>query len=265
MKDSLRSQLPNMQKGHVWLCGAGPGDPGLISVLGLHALEQADIIVYDALVSQNILCYARDGAQQVYAGKRGGKPSPVQRDISDTLIKAAKNGQRVLRLKGGDPFLFGRGGEEALSLVYAGIPFRVVPGISSVTAGLAYAGIPLTHRDYNSSVTLLTGHDMGGAVPDTIDWEAVARGMPVIVMVMALKHMPEIARKLLECGRDSKEGVAFISDATLPSQSVRVTTLSQAAALSQQMRPPCLIVIGPVVKMRQALDWFKTKENSFTA
>src|SRR5881275_1068267 len=165
MIDSGRLKLPDFLPGSVWLVGAGPGDPGLLSVLALHALDHADIVVYDALVDRRILALARPGAALDYAGKRGGRPSPSQPDISAKLIELARAGQRVLRLKGGDPCVFGRGGEEALALADAGIPFRIVPGITAGIGGLAYAGIPVTHRDIASAVTFVTGHGRNGAEP----------------------------------------------------------------------------------------------------
>ncbi len=145
--------LPKFEPGWVWLAGAGPGDPGLVTLHTLNGLRQADVVVYDALVDKGILDWMRPGVEAVYAGKRGGKPSPKQRDISLRLIEMAREGKRVLRLKGGDPFVFGRGGEEALSLVEAGVPFRVIPGVTAGIGGFAYAGIPLTHRDVNQAVT----------------------------------------------------------------------------------------------------------------
>ena len=184
---SLSASLPVFQPGTVWLVGAGPGDPGLLTLHALNALEQADVLVYDALVGEAVLDLAKPDCERIYAGKRGGRPSPVQADISQRLVRLAKEGLRVLRLKGGDPFVFGRGGEEALALVTAGVPFRIVPGISAGIGGLAYAGIPVTHRDTNSAVTFLTGHGVGGEVPDGIDWAAVAKGSPVIVLYMALE------------------------------------------------------------------------------
>ena len=197
MIDAKRLRLPEMIQGSVWLVGAGPGDPGLLSVLALHALGQADTVVYDALVDPRILTLARPSAALEDAGKRGGRPSPRQPDISARLVALARDGKRVLRLKGGDPCVFGRGGEEALALAAAGIPFRIVPGITAAIGGLAYAGIPLTHRDINSAVTLITGHNSGGAVPgedDTApDWAAIAKGSPVIVLYMALTHLGDIA------------------------------------------------------------------------
>src|SRR5215470_6639453 len=171
----LGLDLPELTRGSVWLVGAGPGDPGLLSLLALHALRQADAVVYDALVDRRILALARADAELDYAGKRGGRPSPQQPDITLRLIKLARKGKRVLRLKGGDPLVFGRGGEEALALAAAGIPFRIVPGITAGIGGLAYAGIPTTHRDTNSAVAFLTGHNSEGGPPGGIDWAAVAR------------------------------------------------------------------------------------------
>ena len=160
--DLRRLNLPEFAPGSVWLVGAGPGDPGLLSALALHALDLADHVVYDALVDPRILALARPGAALEYAGKRGGRPSPRQADISTRLIALAREGRRVLRLKGGDPCVFGRGGEEALALARAAIPFRIVPGITAGIGGLAYAGIPVTHREVGSAVTFVTGHDSVG-------------------------------------------------------------------------------------------------------
>src|SRR5579859_89699 len=218
-------QLPDLAPGSVWLVGAGPGDPGLLSLLALHGLRQADVVVYDALVDARVLALARRGAELDYAGKRGGRPSPEQPDISLRLVRLARAGKRVLRLKGGDPFVFGRGGEEALALVAAGIPFRIVPGITAGIGGLAYAGIPTTHRDTNSAVAFVTGHDSGGLVPDSVDWEALAKGAPVLVIYMALKHIEPISGRLLAAGRQATEPVAIVSRATTAGQRVIETTL----------------------------------------
>lgn len=243
--------------GTVWLVGAGPGDPGLLTLLAAKAISEADVIVYDALVSDEILKMARAGVELHYAGKRGGKPSAEQRDISLTLVEFAKAGKRVLRLKGGDPFVFGRGGEEVLTLVEHGIAFRVVPGISAGIGGLAYAGIPVTHRDINHNVTFLTGHDAGGLVPDAIDWQSVARGSPVIVMYMAMKHWSNIAARLMAHGRDGATPVAFVCDATTDKQQVLETTLAASVEdlEGSGIKPPAIIVVGEAVRMRKALDW----------
>ncbi len=260
--NKLPLEMPGFEPGSVWLVGAGPGDPGLLSVLALHALREADVVVYDALVSDPILKLARPGARLVYAGKRGGKPSPKQPDISRRLVQLAKDGKRVCRLKGGDPCLFGRGGEEALALVEAGVPFRLVPGITAGIGGLAYAGIPMTHRDANAAVTFITGHTVGGAVPDQLDWEALARGAPVLVIYMALKHLAEIAARLQRAGRGTDEPVAIISKATTPEQRVLVTTLGACVAdvRAHGIEPPAIVVVGEVVRLRAALDWLGAAE-----
>lgn len=250
-------ELPRMDAGWVWLVGAGPGDPGLMTLHGVNALSQADVVVYDALVDERILDWVRPGATVEYAGKRGGKPSPKQRDISLRLIDHARAGKRVLRLKGGDPFVFGRGGEEAQTLVGAGVPVRIVPGITAGVGGLAYAGIPLTHRDVNQTVTFLTGHDQTGDAPGDIDWTALARSSPVIVCYMAMKTLPKITAKLLEAGRASSEPVAIVQDASLPSMRVVETTLGNAVAdaAAAEIAPPAIICIGEVVRLRSVLNW----------
>lgn len=252
-----RSDWPEMLPGWVWLVGAGPGDAGLLTLHGLNAIQQADVIVYDALVGEDILAWARPDAQVDYAGKRGGKPSPKQRDISLKLIDYAKAGKRVLRLKGGDPFVFGRGGEEAQTLVEAGVPFRIVPGISAGIGGLAYAGIPVTHRDVNQAVTFVTGHDASGNAPSAVNWPALAQSSPVIVCYMSMKTLPVIVESLLEGGRDTAEPVAIVTNATRPDQTVLETTLSRAVedAIAAQLAPPAIICIGRVTLMRQTLDW----------
>lgn len=249
--------LPSLDRGWVWLVGAGPGDPGLLTLLALSALQQADAVVYDALVDETILKLARPGAAIIFAGKRGGKPSPRQRDISLRLIELARSGQRVVRLKGGDPFMFGRGGEEALALVDAGIPFRVVPGVTSGTGGLAYAGIPVTHRDVNHAVTFITGHNSGGSLPSDLDWEALSRGSPVLVIYMGLKHLNTIRRALLAAGRSVDEPMAVVTHATTPRQRVLETTLGASAEDVERnaIEAPALIVIGEVVRLRAGLDW----------
>lgn len=249
--------LPAMEPGHVWLVGAGPGDPGLLTLHAVKALQQADIIVYDALVDDACLSLKNADAVLEYAGKRGGKPSPKQRDISLRLVELAKQGKKVLRLKGGDPFVFGRGAEEALTLVEHGVPFRIVPGVTAGIGGLAYAGIAATHRDINQSVTFLTGHDATGAMPDGVDWAGIARSSPVIVMYMAMKHIGLIAKRLIEAGRSPDEPVAFVCNASLPDQTVLETTLIQAAkdVEAAGLTPPAIVVVGEVVRLRAGLDW----------
>ena len=254
---ALFSALPPMEKGTVWLVGAGPGDPGLLTLHAANALQQADVIVHDALVNAECLSLARPGAMLEFAGKRGGKPSHKQRDISLRLVELARAGHRVLRLKGGDPFVFGRGGEEALTLIEHGIPFRIVPGITAGIGGLAYAGIPVTHREVNHAVTFLTGHDSSGLVPDRINWEGIAKGSPVIVMYMAMKHIGQIAANLIAGGRSPDEPVAFVCNAATAEQSVLETTLARAETDVEAagIEPPAIVVVGEVVRLRASLDW----------
>lgn len=248
---------PPFPPGHVWLVGAGPGDPGLLTLLALHALKTCDAVVYDALVDERVLRLARRGAERVHAGKRGGKPSPSQPDISDRLVRLAREGKRVLRLKGGDPFVFGRGGEEALALVAAGVPFRIVPGVTAGIGGLAYAGIPVTHRDCNSAVTFVTGHTAGGDVPDGIDWPALAKGAPVLVFYMALKHLATVRDRLIAAGRPATDAVALVAKAATSDQRVVETTLGRCVedAAAGAIEPPAVVVVGEVVRLRAGLDW----------
>lgn len=220
---------PELKPGWVWLCGAGPGDPGLLTLHAVNALRQADVVVYDALVQESILEWAPK-AEHIYAGKRGGKPSAKQRDISLHLVELAREGKRVLRLKGGDPFVFGRGGEEAQTLIQHDIPVRIIPGISAGIGGLAYAGIPVTHRDVNQSVTFVTGHDQSGNTPQSLDWEAISRGSQVLVIYMGMKHLDQIVTSLLEAGRPASEPVGIVTNATTEHQQVLETTLGTAVA-----------------------------------
>ncbi|WP_417242824.1 uroporphyrinogen-III C-methyltransferase [Celeribacter sp.] len=249
---------PELLPGWVWLCGAGPGDPGLLTLHAVHALRQADVIVYDALVAPVILEWARADVEKIYAGKRGGKPSAKQVDISLRLVDLARAGKRVLRLKGGDPFVFGRGGEEAQTLIQHGVPVRIIPGISAGIGGLAYAGIPVTHRDVNQSVTFVTGHDQRGETPDSLDWEALSRASGVLVIYMGMKHAPAIRSGLLGAGQRSEdEPVAIVSQATTPEQKVLETTLGTMLddIAATRMEPPAIICVGRNVLMRQVLDW----------
>ena len=256
MPDTIiaKLQLPDLEAGWVWLVGAGPGDPGLITALGLQALAQAEVILHDALVDARLL--ALSDADKIYAGKRAGVKSCKQDEISDLLVTLAKKGKRVLRLKGGDPFVFGRGGEEAQALAAAGIPFRIVPGITAGIGALTYAGIPATSRDTNSAVVFVTGHEAGGDMPD-LDWEALAKGAPVLVVYMALTQLQRLTDRLLAVGRDPDEPAAVISRASMPGQRVVVAALSAIAARAAeaQLEPPALLVIGEVVRLREKLDW----------
>jgi uroporphyrin-III C-methyltransferase len=246
--------LPPFEKGWVWLVGGGPGDPGLITALGLHALGTADFILYDALIDERLLGLAKKGAGLIFAGKRAGVTSCKQSDISNLLIDLAKKGGRVLRLKGGDPFVFGRGGEEAQELARAGVPFRIVPGITAGIGGLAYAGIPVTHRDTNHAVTFITGHGADGKLP-ALDWNAIAKGSETLVFYMARKFAGEIAASLIAGGRKADEPAAVIANGARGDQRVTVTTLGGLGEAANAAPALSILVIGENVRLRRELDW----------
>jgi uroporphyrin-III C-methyltransferase len=250
------SDWPVLESGWVWLCGAGPGDPGLLTLHALNALRQADVVVYDALVNEAILSWAPQATLE-YAGKRGGKPSAKQRDISLRLVELARAGKRVLRLKGGDPFVFGRGGEEAQTLVQHGVPLRIIPGISAGIGGLAYAGIPVTHRDVNQSVAFVTGHDQTGNTPQAVNWQALAQGAQVLVIYMGMKHAGHIADQLMQAGRPPNDPCAVVCQATTTDQRVLETTLENLAKdiSANDLQPPAIVCVGRAVLLRQVLDW----------
>jgi uroporphyrin-III C-methyltransferase len=246
--------------GSVWLVGSGPGDPGLLTLHAAYALGQADVVVHDALVSDAILALA-SGAELELAGKRAGGIRTQQLRINNRLIQLARRGLRVVRLKGGDPLVFGRGGEEALALAAAGIAFRIVPGISAGIGGTAAAGIPLTHRQVARSVAFATGHDSSGDLAD-VDWQALSRGSEVLVFYMAQRRIGQIAERLVAAGRAPSEPVALISNATCPDQDVRITTLAEAAADVTSIPPGAatLILVGPTIALRPLLaDWQQTE------
>jgi uroporphyrin-III C-methyltransferase len=255
--------LPKFLGGSVWLAGAGPGDPGLITALGLSALASADAVLYDALINPLLLELVRPGTEIIFAGKRRGQPSCKQAEICATLIRLARAGKRVLRLKGGDPFVFGRGAEEALALARTGISFRIVPGVTAGIGGLAYAGIPLTMRDTNHSVTFITGHDADGRLAD-FDWDALARATPLLVAYMALAQADKIASRLLAAGRAPQTPAAIISAATTGQQLRQLTTLAELGAAARDAEPPAILVIGENVSLANELDWLTTslKEQS---
>ena len=261
MPDIQIDGMPEFAPGWVWLAGAGPGDPGLLTLHAVNALKQADKVVYDALVSEDILSLVRPDAELFYAGKRGGKPSWNQQDITNKLIELAKTGHRVLRLKGGDPFVFGRGGEEAQALVAADIPFRMIPGISAGVGGLGYAGIPATHRDVNHAVTFVTGHLAGKGQAELLDWASIAKASPVIVIYMAMSRLAVIAELLMQAGRSADEPVAIVTHATTPRQRIATGRLAEAAKLAEQhnLEPPSIIIIGEVVNLAETLNWFGDK------
>jgi uroporphyrin-III C-methyltransferase len=250
---ALRGEYPIFAAGEVWLVGAGPGGPGLLTLDALAGLIQADVLVHDALVDPRVLALARIDAEVRFAGKRGGRPSMAQADISAQLIDLAQRGHRVLRLKGGDPFVFGRGGEEILALAAAGVPFRIIPGVTSGLGALAGARIPATMRGINQAVILATGH--GAEQEDGIDWIAIARTRQPIVLYMGLRNLESIASQLMRGGLAADTAAAVISSATLAEERVLVSNLERIAADAHaaQFAAPAIVVIGDVVHTRQRL------------
>ncbi len=246
-----RTGIPVFAPGHVWLAGAGPGDPGLLTLDALAGLAQADIVVHDALVDERVLALAGPQARLEFAGKRGGKPSATQADISQRLVTLARAGQRVLRLKGGDPFVFGRGGEEAMTLAQAGVPYRIIPGVTAGLAALASAAIPATLRGTNRAVIFAAGH---GADED-FDWAPLARAGQPIVLYMVMHNLERIASALMQAGLASKTAAAVIASATTPRERIVVSTLGNLAgdARAQKIEPPAIVVIGDIVKTRAQL------------
>ena len=246
-----RTAIPVFAPGHVWLAGAGPGDPGLLTLDALAGLAQADIVVHDALVDPRVLALAGPQARLEFAGKRGGKPSPLQADISERLVALARARHRVLRLKGGDPFVFGRGGEEAMTLARAGVPFRIIPGVTAGLAALAAAGIPATLRGLNRAIIFAAGH---GAEED-FDWAPLARTGQPIVLYMVMQNLERITAAMLKAGIAAATPAAIIVAATTPKQRVVVSTLEQLAAeaRAQKLEPPAIVVIGEIVKLHAEL------------
>ncbi len=260
-----RLNPPHFAAGSVWLVGAGPGDPGLLTLHAAHALAQADVVVHDALVGEEILSLAPN-ARLEQAGKRAGGIRTQQIRINNRLIRLARQGLRVVRLKGGDPLVFGRGGEEALALAAAAIPFRIVPGISAGIGGTAASGIPLTHRGLARSVAFATGHDSSGELAN-VDWQALSRGSEVLVFYMAQRRIGEIADRLISAGRAPDDAVALISNATRADQDVRIATLATAAQVAAEIPPSAatLIVVGPVIGLRPLLaHWQQTDPMTVT-
>jgi len=246
-----RTGIPVFAPGHVWLAGAGPGDPGLLTLDALAGLAQADVVVHDALVDQRVLTLAGPQARLEFAGKRGGKPSPQQADISERLVALARAGHRVLRLKGGDPFVFGRGGEEAMTLARAGVPFRIIPGVTAGLAALAAAGIPATLRGLNRAVIFAAGH----GADEHFDWAPLARTGQPIVLYMVMHNLERITAAMIEAGIAAGTPAAVIVSASTPKQRVIVSALGKLAgdARAQKLEPPAIVVIGEIVKLRDAL------------
>ncbi|MBW2100506.1 MAG: uroporphyrinogen-III C-methyltransferase [Deltaproteobacteria bacterium] len=248
-------------KGKVYLVGAGPGDPGLITVKGRECIEFSDVVIYDYLASSALLKYTPKNAEVIYVGKKGGDHTLSQDGINALIVEKAKNGLTVTRLKGGDPFIFGRGGEEAEELIKAGIPFEIVPGVTSAIAAPAYAGIPLTHRKFTSTVAFVTGHENPEKKESSIDWESLAKGIGTIVFLMGVKNLPHITRQLIEGGKSSDTPVALVRWGTSPGQATVTGTLDtivervKAASLTS----PSIIIVGDVVKLREKMKWFENR------
>ena len=244
-----------MSLGRVCLVGAGPGDPGLLTVRALERLREAEVIIYDRLVNPELLDEAPAEALRIFAGKRVGSHCLPQAAINALLVHHASAGRFVVRLKGGDPFVFGRGGEEALALAKAGIPFEVVPGVSSAIAVPAYAGIPVTHRGVASSFAVLTGHEDPSKDGDATDWKKLATAVDTLVILMAVGSFPRIVGALLAHGRPPETPVALIRWGTTEAQEVRVGTLADIVGRARGLEPPVVAVVGDVVSLREQLAW----------
>jgi uroporphyrin-III C-methyltransferase/precorrin-2 dehydrogenase/sirohydrochlorin ferrochelatase len=255
--DHIPPFLESQRKGRVHLVGAGPGDPDLLTLGALKALQQADVVVYDHLVGDGILDLVPRHVQRIYAGKEAANHSMRQDDINRLLVRLARLGKRVVRLKGGDPFIFGRGGEELETLARAGIPFEVVPGVTAAAGVASYAGIPLTHRDHAQACTFVTGHLKDGSV--NLDWPALARPRQTIVIYMGLAALVEICRQLVAHGLPGSTPAAVVEQGTTLQQRVIAATLDTLPARAAQhaLRPPCLIIVGSVVSLRERLSWFE--------
>lgn len=250
-----------MASGKVWLVGAGPGDPGLLTLKGAKALEEAGAVVYDRLANEALLNLTSSACERIYAGKLAGDGGTSQEQINALLVRLAGEGRSVVRLKGGDPFVFGRGGEEAEALAAAGIPFEIVPGVSSATAVPAYAGIPVSHRGAASSFTVLTGHEDAGKDQTSIHWDEVAGGADTLVFLMGVQALGGIAERLISAGRPPETPAAVIASGTLPRQQVVVGRLADIAARARDagLEAPAVSVFGNVVQLRERLQWFETR------
>ena len=250
-----------MKKGCVYLVGAGPGDPGLITVRGRELLSQADVIVYDYLVCSRLLTYAKSGAEMIYVGKQAGAHTLRQEEINDLLVRRARDGAAVVRLKGGDPFVFGRGGEEMLELAEAGIAFEVVPGITAAIAAAAYAGIPVTHRRLASNFGLITGHEAPDKADSDLDFQALANWKGTLAFYMGVVNLAAICEGLIDRGLSGQTPAALIQWGTTARQRVLTSTVSELPkqAVNAEFEPPAMIIIGKVVSLRDKLKWFELR------
>ncbi len=258
----MSNQEKKEKLGKVYLVGAGPGDPGLITVRGKYLLEKAEVVVYDYLASSKLLKHTAPNAELIYVGKKGGVRHPVPQDqINQILVDKAKAGKVVVRLKGGDPFIFGRGGEEIQELFDVNIPFEIVPGVTSATAAATYAGIPITHRDFTASVAFITGHEDPNKERSNVDWSKLATGVGTLVIYMGIKNLPIIVENLISHGRDPKTPVAVVRWASTPEQRSVVGTLENIAEVVKEnnITPPSLIIVGEVVSLRDTINWYEKR------
>lgn len=253
--------MAHSKKGKVYLVGAGPGDPGLLTAKGRECLSRADVIIYDHLANQAFIEYAKHQAEAIYVGKKGGCHSMSQEEINSLIVNRARGGQIVVRLKGGDPFIFGRGGEEAQELVRSGVDFEVVPGVTSAVAVPAYAGIPLTHRDYTPTVAFITGHEDPRKEKSDIAWDKLATGAGTLVFLMGVGNLTQISKNLMAHGRSPDTPVAIIRKGTVAEQKTVVGKLKNIALIAKEheIKPPAVIVVGDVVRLREKLNWFETR------
>jgi uroporphyrinogen III methyltransferase/synthase len=249
------------EKGRVYLIGAGPGDPGLFTLKGVECLKRADVVVYDYLAGKPLLGYARPDAELVYVGKKGGNHTMEQEDINQLLVDKGLEGHIVARLKGGDSFIFGRGGEEALALHKAGVPFEVVPGISSAYSVPAYAGIPVTHRGLTTDVAFITGHEDPTKAESTIKWDRISTGVGTLVFLMGVKNLPYIVEQLVANGRPEDTPIALVRWGTTTRQQTLTGTLTDIVDKVKQsgFKAPAITVVGEVVKLREELRWFEDR------
>ena len=247
----------------IYLVGSGPGDPGLFTVKGVRCMEEADAVVYDRLAPESLLAHARPGAEMIYVGKKPGDDQAMKQDeINRVLVELGRAGKTAVRLKGGDPYIFGRGGEEALELLEAGIPFEVVPGVTSGVAAPAYAGIPVTHRNVSTSVAFITGHEDPTKGRSDVDWKGIARGADTLVLYMGVGRLREISTELIDAGRNPETPVAVVRWGTLPEQRTVTGTLADIAerVAEAKLKPPAITVVGDVVNLRESgLGWYERR------
>ena len=252
---------PSSTNGIVYIVGGGPGDPGLITVKGLDCLRRADVVLYDRLIAQELLLEVPSQAEMIDVGKEPRRHRRSQEEINALLIEKAREWKIVVRLKGGDPFVFGRGGEECQALAEAGVRYEVVPGVSSAIAVPAYAGIPVTQRGVTTAFTVVAGHT--GSSDSTIDWESISR-IGTIVFLMGVEHLPEIVEKLIASGRKAETPVALIREGTTQNQLVITGTLTDIVEKTRDIRPPAVLVVGEVVRLHDQLDWFAQRAQAFS-